>query len=156
MKDSIEDFKNKLAHSRAAYLFAVRNLPDPSGLVRGAINANGFRFEKRSEIESMLIELGWAFFCRYEACLEAFLKRSQVKLSKKCTLSDWLIQNNVSVPENLKEGLDVYRRIRNKLHHEDGASLDGDPESEINLMPEHMNNFYELFIWCGSQVKTKG
>ena len=155
-KDSIEDFSNNLAHSRAAYLFAVRNLPNPSELNKGPITANGFRFERRSQVESMLIELGWAFFCRYESCLEAFLKRSQVELSQKCTLSDWLSQNNVSIPTNLQEGLEIYRKIRNKLHHEDGASLDDDPESEIHLMPDHMNNFYELFLWCGTQAKTKG
>jgi hypothetical protein len=75
---------------------------------------------------------------------------------KKCALSDWLIQNNVNIPKDLRAGLDVYRKIRNKLHHEDGASLDNDSETEIHLMPDHMDNFYELFLWCGSQVKIKG
>ncbi|MEW6356398.1 MAG: hypothetical protein AB1696_08740 [Planctomycetota bacterium] len=149
-------FQNNLDHARAAYLFAIRCLPDPAQLESGPIHTNGFVFRKRSQIESMLIELGWAFFCRYESCLEVHLKRAGVHLSKEVSLVAWLEQNNVTIPVDLRPGLEIYRQIRNKLHHEDGASFSGAPDQEIHLLPQHMENFYQLFKWCGSRIECAG
>lgn len=104
----------------------------------------------------MLIEFGWAFFCRYEACLEAHLHRTDVELNRKLSLIGWLERNNVQIPEPLRPGLQCYRQVRNKLHHEDGASLDGSPDREIHLLPEHMEMFYNLFKWCGARVECAG
>jgi len=42
------------------------------------------------------------------------------------------------IPEELKPGLQVYRKIRNKLHHEDGAPLDDSGDLEIHLMQSVM------------------
>jgi hypothetical protein len=140
--------KNNLDHSRAAYLFAVRSIPS-----KLPISIYGFHFEKPSQINSMLIELGWAFFCRYEACLEAYLKSRGVKLSRKVSLLEWFEQNNFVLSDFQKNGLFLYRKIRNKLHHEDGAALDGERDHEIHLLPEHMENFYNLFVWCGTTVE---
>lgn len=156
MSQQPSTFQNNLNHARAAYLFAIRGLPEPAALEFGPIRMNGFEFAKQSQIVSMLIELGWAFFCRYEGCMEAELKRQGITLSKKLTLVDWLLQNNVVIPERLQPGLDVYRTIRNKLHHEDGASVDGSPDLEIHLMPEHMDNFYDMFSWCGENAACAG
>lgn len=150
------EFQNHLDHARAAYQFAIRSLPDPACLEDGLIQVSGCQFESRTQIESMLIELGWAFFCRYESCLEAEIKRQDVKLNRKLSLIDWLKQNNVHVPDALHPGLQFYRQIRNQLHHEDGASLDGEPNREIHLMPEHMERFYKLFSWCGQRLACAG
>jgi hypothetical protein len=103
----------------------------------------------------MVIELGWAFFCRYEGCLEAFIKEQGVKLGKdehskkKKTLEDWMNEKGVVVPEAYKDGLEVYRKVRNDLHHRDGQNEDG---TEIHLFPYHMEQFYELFVWIASTV----
>jgi hypothetical protein len=148
--------ENDLAHARAAYIFSIQSLPDPALLSRGAIKANGMEFRKESEIFSMRVELGWAFFCRYEACLEFHLKKNNVTLSKKLTLLEWFDQKNTTVPEKHKLGIERYRLLRNKLHHENGASLDGPSGSEIHLLPEQMENFYNLFIWCGNAIKNAG
>ncbi len=156
MQSRPSDFQNHLEHARSAYVFAIRSLPDPALLRKGPIEANGFTFAKRSQIESMLIELGWAFFCRYESCLEANLKRRDVELNKNVSLLDWLQRNNVNIPRELRPGLEIYREIRNKLHHEDGASLDGSPDREIHLLPDHMERFYELFKWCGTRIECAG
>jgi len=148
--------RNNLDHARAAYRFAIKNLPNPASLASGLIVVNDFEFQTPDHIQSMRVELGWAFFCRYESCLEAHFKRHSMKLTKKLSLAQWFEQNNVQVPDSLQPGLIVYRAIRNKLHHEDGASMDGSPEREIHLLPEHMEQFYELFLWCGTRVECAG
>ena len=107
--------QNNLDHARAAYRFAIKNLPNPASLASGPIVLNDFEFQTPDHIQSMLVELGWAFFCRYESCLEAHFKRHSVKLSKKLSLADWFQQNNVQVPDSLQPGLRVYPRSRLKL-----------------------------------------
>jgi hypothetical protein len=147
------ELQRKLSHSRAAYLFAVGALPswDPR---RDGLVANGFRFSSASQIESMLIELGGAFFCRYEACVEDFLRENGVQLSKTLSLGEWMEQHGVPIPDAYREPLAVYRRIRNHLHHEDGGSLDRDRTHEIHLLPAHMENFYNFFVWVGESVAS--
>jgi hypothetical protein len=140
--------QKNLDHSRAAYRFAVQSLPS-----KLPTSINGFHFEKRSQVESMVIELGWAFFCRYEACLEAYLKSKDVKLSKTVSLLDWLQKQDFKISDDQSKGLSLYREIRNKLHHEDGAALNGAEDEEIHLLPEHMEDFYNLFAWCGKKVE---
>lgn len=144
--------ENNLRHSRAAYLHAIRALPSAQDLRSGPIRQNGFEFYRASEIESQLVELGWAFFCRYEACLEKWLKEQNVKLSRKAGLKKWLTDNGVLIPEKLAAGIDVYRKIRNALHHDDGAAFDFVEETELHLFPNHMEKFFELFCWIGQQV----
>ncbi len=146
------DLERNIKHSQAAYRFAISNLPSPHSLRSGPVRINEFEFSTEHQIESMLIELGWAFFARYEACLEMFLKQKGVALEKKLPLSRWFEKNEVHVPLEFAEGLDLYRRIRNKLHHEDGAAMDGNQTKELHLLPEHMQNFYDLFIWIEAQV----
>jgi len=97
----------------------------------------------------MLIELGWAFYCRYEACLEAFISEHKIGLTKKYTLEDWMDDNGANIPVDYTVSLIEYRRIRNDLHHRDGQNSDG---PEIHLLPEHMENFYSLFIWIASVI----
>ena len=143
------DLEKDLEHSRVAYIFALRSLPDPGRLQNGTIEANGFTFTKPSQIQSMVIELGWAFYCRYEACLEAFIKEQGVQLTKKKTLEDWMDEIGVVVPDGYKDGFRVYRKVRGWLHHRDCQNEDG---TEIHLYPEHMDQFYNLFVWIASAV----
>lgn len=149
--------KDLLDHSRAAYLYACKSLPNQVSLPSDGIIQNGFKFEKESEVRSMLIELGWAFFCRYEAVLEKYIKEKGIKLSKNKSLIDWLSEKNVSIPSEYAEGLERYRTIRNILHHDDGdaASLDEEDHEEVHLLPGHMEKFYELFVWCGDRIHEK-
>lgn len=132
-----------------AYLHAVRALPKPDDLKKGPISQLGMTFEKRSHIESQLVELGWAFYCRYEGCLEGWLK-DRVKLSREKPIKKWLEDNGVKIPLEFEEGLDRYRNIRNILHHYDGKNSDN---TEIHLFPNMMENFYELFCWIGEMVE---
>lgn len=143
--------ETNLQHSRAAYLFAINSLPTPKYF---PIKVNGMEFSKKSQIDSMEIEFGWSFFCRYEACLERFIKSKNIQLSKKLSLHGWLKEKNVEIPNDYIQGLELYRKIRNQLHHQDGASINSDLDTEIHLLPQHMNNFYSLFIWCGEQIES--
>ena len=95
--------QENLAHSRAAYKFALAAVPTKNTTLPCV--RYGFRFEALSQIQSMLIELGWAFFCRYEACLEAYLKSSGVQLSKRVSLADWLKSQGIVVPSDYEAGL---------------------------------------------------
>ena len=146
------ELEKNLEHSRAAYKFALNSIPAQEP--EFPIDCNGFRFEKPSQLHSMVVELGWAFFCRYEACLEAYIKSKDIKLSKKLSLAAWFEYQNIIIPDSFKEGLSLYRKIRNKLHHEDGASLDGAEDEEIHLLPTHMDNFYNLFVWFGAKIEA--
>lgn len=149
----VQTLENNLMHSRAAYLHAARALPSPEDLQSGPICQHGMEFSRTDQIESQLIELGWAFFPRCEACLEKWLKDQDVKLSKRVSLRDWLLDRKVNIPEKYSEGLAHYRKIRNALHHDDGATFDGSPEPEFHLLPEHMERFFYLFCWVGQQVE---
>lgn len=146
------DIEQDLEHSRAAYIFSLNSLPDPRCLKTGRIDANGFAFTKPSEIQSMVIELGWAFFCRYEACLEAYIKEQGVTLSKKKTLENWMDEKGVSIPDEYRAGIRQYRKVRNWLHHRDGQNDDG---TEIHLLQEQMDQFYHLILWIASAVAAK-
>lgn len=148
--------KNKLMHSRAACLHAISALPSERKLRLGTIRQNGFEFSRPDQITSQIIELGWAFFLRYEGCLEKWLKDQGVKLSRSVSLIDWLRDNHVSIPKDYLEGLKMYRRIRNSLHHDDGAAIDDSLETEIHLLPDHMERFFGLFCWVGEQIEAVG
>jgi len=136
-----------LDHSRAAYLFAMDALP-PSA----PRTLNGWTFRANHEITAMKIELGWAFYCRYESCFEVFLKKSNIILTKKYQLSDWFAEKGIETPAWVSEGLSIYRRIRNQLHHENGASFVGAQDQEIQMLQEHLEKFYKMFVWCASEI----
>lgn len=146
------ELQHNLSHSRAAYRFAISHLPPPPG-GPWPMTVGNFTFEKPSQIHSMQQEYGWAFFVRYEGCVEFFLKKSGVKLSKSCSLKDWLCKHNVDIPARFEKDLEVYRRVRNSLHHDDGAPPEGDSSPEIDLPPPRMEEFYELFVWIGEAVQ---
>ena len=143
------DLEQGLEHLRASYIFALRSLPDPERLQNGNIEANGFTFTKPFQIQSKRIELGWAFYYRYKACLEAFIKQQGVQLTRKKTLEAWMNENGIDVPDGYKDGFKQYRKVRSLLHHRDGQNEDG---TEVHLHPDHMDQFYHLFVWIASAV----
>ncbi|MEM8980369.1 MAG: hypothetical protein AAGD04_12850 [Pseudomonadota bacterium] len=151
---SADLLKNNLMHSRAAYHHAVAALPLEEKLQTGTIRQYGFEFSRSDQITSQVIELGWAFFPRYEGCLEKWLKDQSVKLNRKVSLKVWLENNNVEIPDKYLGALESYRKIRNSLHHDDGASFDSSLGTEIHLMPTDMERFFDLFCWIGEQVEA--
>ena len=59
----------------------------------------------------------------------------------------------MSISEERASGLQIYRTIRNALHHDDGATFDGGEEPEFHLMPEHMERFFQLFVWASKEIE---
>lgn len=149
----MNNLERNLAHSRAAYRFSIESLPSPESLKSGPIRIGSFEFSTKDQIHSMIIEIGWSFFCRYEACLEKYLKDKSVKLTKNKSLQDFLDENGIITPENYRDGIKLYRKIRNNLHHQDGKYFENE-NTEIHLLPIHMENFYNLFIWIGNEIEN--
>ncbi|MFG1296232.1 hypothetical protein [Xanthobacter variabilis] len=151
---SARTLENNLRHARQAYLHALRALPALDDIQSGPVISCGMTFYNEGQIKSQIIELGWAFYCRYETCLEAWLKTNDVILSRKTTIKSYLIAKGAAIPEDMARGMDIYRDIRNKLHHEDGAIMDNDVDSEkeIHLLEEHMDMFFHLFVYIGATV----
>ncbi|MBI1384740.1 MAG: hypothetical protein GC150_07515 [Rhizobiales bacterium] len=143
------DLEKELEHARVAYLFSMRALPDPATLINGPVTVNGIEFRTKDQVKSVAIELGWAFYCRYEACLEAFIKEHKVPLSRKYNLEMWMSDSGIQIPDAHLPGLTEYRRLRNILHHDDGRT---GSRTEVHLFPEHMARFYDLFIWIASAI----
>jgi hypothetical protein len=146
------ELEHNLSHSRAAYRFAISHLPPPPG-GPWPMTVRGFTFEKASQIQAMQQEYGWAFFARYEGCVEYFLKKSEVNLTRKFLLKDWLGEHKIDIPARFEKDLEIYRLIRNSLHHDDGAPPNGIATPEIDLPPSRMDEFYDLFVWIGQAVQ---
>ena len=148
--------KQKLAHARAAYIHAVGSLPDPLALENGPILQNGLEFRSYDEIRSQFIELGWAFFCRYEACLERWLKSQNIRLGKKRSLYGYFVKQGITITEENIEGLKIDRSIRNKLHHDDGENFEEDQlGTEIHIKPQHLERFFDLFCWIEKAIEDE-
>lgn len=152
-------YLNNLDHAHVAYRYLYSTISTENQFANDKeVIIGNFHFRKTSDAESIRIELGWAFFTRLEAILEVFTKKLNIKLSKKMSLLDYLKKHNVVTPNDFIKGLEVYREIRNTLHHGDGdvsllknkaKHLKGSPGKEIHLLPDHIKNFHELFQWLG-------
>lgn len=151
--EAIDCYLMALEYAWTAYFFYYNCISNP--LIRNQVS--DVRFEKNSQIDSMIIELGWAFFVRMEAPLEVLIKKLDAK-----KVNDLLGVDKFNSDE--RNGLDLYREIRNTLHHGDGdpALLRKQPchlrvewGKEPHLMYEHMKNFYELFKKIGLKLKKR-
>ena len=102
----------------------------------------------------MLVELGWAFFCRMDAALEALIgnlgipgKDVLTRLSR-CGFSS--------------EDLERYgeaRELRHIIHHGDGdpallrsapAHVHVAPGKQPHLYPQHIERLYEVYLKAGN------
>ena len=157
-------YQNDLVHIYSAYKYFVSCIPQEELFVNGkAVIVGSTHFEKPSQASSMRVELGWAFFTRMEACLEALLHSLNVKLNKKQGLLEYLQAQGIELSEDQKDGLGVYREIRNVLHHGDGdlshlnkasVNLKIDSGYEPHLLEEQIGLFYELFRDVGNLLLT--
>lgn len=158
-----ETFQNDLAHIYAAYRYCVSCIPNDELFVNDKpVRVGRTLFEKRSQVLSMRVELGWAFFTRMDACLETLAHELKIK-SGETGILEYLEKNGCILSDHEKKGLSVYREIRNTLHHGDGdpeylnkppTTLTVDNGNEPHLFEEQMNMFYELFKKVG-ELLTK-
>ncbi|MHC5544481.1 hypothetical protein ACYOEI_40140, partial [Singulisphaera rosea] len=74
--DSQSRLETAVAHAMAAYQYAVSCLPTEPMFMHGrSVQIGEFEFRRYAQARSMLLELGWAFFVRIEAALEAHAGR---------------------------------------------------------------------------------
>jgi hypothetical protein len=153
-----ETFQNDLAHIYAAYRFCASCIPNDELFLNGqSVRVGKTLFEKKSQALSMRVELGWAFFTRMDACLETLAHELNIQSGGTRTLQ-YLEDNGCTLSDHEKQGLSVYREIRNALHHGDGNPeyLKNHPKTlivnngiEPHLFEEQMNMFYDLFKKVG-------
>jgi len=118
---------------------------------------NGTEFERYEQALAMLVELGWALFCRMDACLEALAIRVGVK--PKNILDRLAASGEFSASDF--DALRTARELRNVLHHGDGdwtllrnipTAVQTAPDKQPHLYPEHVEKFYLLFRKAGNTL----
>lgn len=157
--EELHRFLNDLSHAWVAYAFFEEQIP------RGVVlphRAGSIEFQRESQIRSVEVELGWAFFTRLEACLETHLHRIKVDARGNDGLVNALEARGVPIPDDYRKGLTAYRAIRNALHHGDGDPrlirnpgplADGiDHGNEVHLLRDQVKAFYDLFRWVAEQL----
>ncbi len=158
-----DKFQKDMDHIWVAYCFLDQAVPSESSDL--PLCLNGFEFHKKSQITSIRVELGWAFYTRLEACLETLLHRLEIKLTRNKSLLDLCSQKDVALSLTDKQGLNVYRELRNVLHHADGdpanysrdlRHLKVEDGKEPRLHREHIENFYKLFRKVGTALAQQG
>ncbi len=156
------DYLNCLEHAIVAYKYCEQAIPTDAMFVAGQpVIVGRFEFRKPENATSMRIELGWAFFVRLEATLEAYVSRLGLKLRHDYSISEHLVKSGREIPERFAGGLRGYRELRNTLHHGDGDAtllnrlpqfLDVPAGCEPQLFREHIEKFNELFRWLGEEL----
>ncbi|HET6375029.1 MAG TPA: hypothetical protein VFF88_03185 [Methylocella sp.] len=143
----MSDFQNRLDHSHAAYRAAVtwclvakeRGFP---------FDLRGLRFESESQLQSVIVELGWAFEPRFFAILEQYYKANGFE--KFVDFKDKYLNNKFD-PESVR-GFVELSKLRQIILHGDGDEQyvwDGNklgvPEGcEPHILPEHVEKLYRL------------
>ena len=144
----VERFKNNLMHSYCAYCAAVtwcceaRKRPFP-------FDVGNLQFQKSSDLDSVIIELGWAFMPRFYTILEQY----HVALNCK-NFSEFMNDYKNKMSSDDVDGLIKLTKLRNIIMHGDGNENNvrghnklGTPsDMEPHIMPEHINKFYQLLL----------
>ncbi len=152
------EFDKDIAHVIAAYRFFSRTLPTETLFSAGrSVRVGEFEFEKFSQSESMLVELGWAFFTRCVSCLEALIHRLGIQVSAASAI----IETSGEFSREEIRGFEMARELRNILLHGDGdwTLLKNEPKqvrpsegSESHLFPERIERFHSLFRKVGDCI----
>ncbi len=155
---------NTLEHAVVAYRYSCHAIPNDQCFVNGrTCQVGGFVFQNEGQARSMKVELGWAFFLRLEANLEAFVARLGLPVKGPYGILDHLVTSGVEITDDYRNGLREYRELRNILHHVDGdpSLLRKAPEfvlisqqHEPHLLERHIERFYELFRWLGGVLPS--
>lgn len=149
------EFDRSMSNIIITYRFFSRALPPEAIFKEGRpITLNGTEFERYEQALAMLVELGWALFCRMDASVEALIQRIAVQPKS-------ILATLESCPEITPEDIQTYRtarELRNIIHHGDGdAGLLNRPatlvrvaqDKQPHLYPEHVERFHRVFSKAG-------
>ncbi len=115
-----DTFQNDLDHIYAAYRYCSACIPKEELFANGrSIRIGSTMFKRPIQALSMRVELGWAFFTRMDACLETLAHKLNIQ-SGGTGILEHLEKKGCPLSDHEKQGLSVYREIRNTLHHGDG------------------------------------
>ena len=152
---SLEELEKAVNYTHTTYHFFLDLLSRKDAFANGErVCVGKFTFQESSQAHGMMVELGWAFFTRLEAALEAHVNR--LSLAGKDVPKIVSESNELSSSE--KEGYEIAREIRNILHHGDGdgALLKNKPKhvtspdgQEPQMYPQDIDDFKALFLKVG-------
>lgn len=159
LDDLEEQFRNALGFSDHVYSLMCSLLPSQDELSFGEIKISGYPFQDEHQLNAHKNELGWAFFCRIEATLEAFLERLQCDKKKAIDL----LNKSSEVSQDEKDLFKAALELRNVLLHGDGDQrllrkslqhlrITDDTEPQITFTD--MKCYAELFIKVGSIIRS--
>ena len=158
IRDIQNEYLHNLEYTYTTYLYFLESIPTPQLFIgKGKLTVGKFTFREESEASSIRIELGWAFYCRFEAVLEVFITQLNIK-PYPSYIQDRLNKSGVKISADHVNCLNLYREIRNTLHHGDGdASLLREPPQylkyeegcELHLLPDHIKKYYDFLKWLG-------
>lgn len=139
MNEIVNESRKNLQYAYNCYRFFLETLHNESA--RNAVT--GFHFQNQQQIENYEIELSWAFFCRMEAVLEHFIHEIDTENLVCRGIENLLGQERMKAfNDQEKKGLQLYREIRNVLHHGDGS-------------PASVRNISHLQIEIGEEVQLR-
>ena len=156
---SLQELKTAINYTLAVYKYCIAQLPDEVAFTNGMVQIGQFEFQRFSQVEGYIVELGWAFFVRMEATLEAHINRLEIKGKD---IAD-IVSKATCLTQSEKEGYAVARELRNILHHGDGDPqlLKSAPlkveiiaSHEPHILPFHIENFSVLFAKVGKLMST--
>lgn len=156
---SMKKLKTALNWAFAVYRYCIAQLPDEAAFSEGMVRVGQFEFQRFSQVEGYIIELGWAFFVRMEAALEAHANR----LGIEGKYIPNIVSDASCLTKSEKEAYTVARELRNILHHGDGdpSLLKNVPlkvevieAHEPHLLPSHIENFSVLFEKVGELMSA--
>jgi hypothetical protein len=155
---NIEDAREKLhgaiSFSITVYSFCYGQIPSNDALEEGVVEVGHVPFQNTYHAGAYANELGWAFFVRIEAALDALANR--LGINKRQLFA--IVQNANELNENEKQEFYAALELRNILHHGDGdhqllrndvqfyAAVDGE-EPRINA--EYLYKCVDLFLKVG-------
>lgn len=137
-------FQDKLAHTYAAYRAAATWCIE-AGEHNFPIDLRGLRFERASQLQAVMVELGWAFVPRFYAILEQYHRAICYKSFKE-------FKDEYLVKKFDEEAVGKYvelAKLRHIILHGDGDEkvvrphnwLGIDDGCEPHVLPEHMEQF---------------
>jgi len=161
-----KDYLQSVAHAFVAYQYFANSIPqDHLFCNEREVQVGRFMFKNKNDAHSMYVELGWAFFPRFVAAFEVFAERLRQKGANLprdiSSIIKCLEEDGHPIPDEIRDGLCIYRELRNTILHGDGDPaflrkkpryLNTSSDSEPHIYEHHIRKFYNLFVWLGNIV----
>lgn len=159
IEESSSELKAALNYALAVYKFCIAQLPEEVAFSGGSVRVGRFEFQSLSQRQGYEIELGWAFFVRMEAALEAHVNRLGIDGKNVPEI----VSKSADLSPVEKTGYATARNLRNILHHGDGDPrlLKAKPRevkvtqgNEPHIFHRQIESFCTLFESVGNVISA--